>query len=121
MAPFWGRHGSVFAVTIERKLTSVPPRREVALDLWQLGFIDAKEVPRLVGPGCRGPSGEKLSVRQVELLGCIFGDFGLLMRDVENNMCCICISMFVLLLDLCRIFMLKSHLHWRFPYKTWFS
>ena len=24
-------------------------------------------------------------------------------------------------LDLCRIFMLKSHLHWRFPYKTWFS
>ena len=27
----------------------------------------------------------------------------------------------ILLLDLCRIFMLKSHLHWRFPYKTWFS
>ena len=25
------------------------------------------------------------------------------------------------LLDLCRIFMLKSHLHWRFPYKTWLS
>ena len=50
---------------------------QVALDLWQLGFIDVNEVPCVVGPGCCGPCGEALSVTQVEHLGGLLVMLGL--------------------------------------------